>query len=419
MRSFRYITGLAAIAGLLSFNGCKREFDNPPEKIVPEGTVMDIKTLKSLYNNAIVRFTEDKSIYGIVTADEKGGNFYKQIYVQDSTGAILLNLLSSGGVYRGDSVRLALKGARLIYSNGMYQLDSMNVDNNIFKQAAGKTVTPKTVTLNDLQSVPEKLKGVLVKVNNVQFSCSDVGSTYADAVTFSTANKTIEDCNGKSLIMRTSGYASFASTAVKKGNGSLTGIIAVYNTTPQLYIRDLNDVLISDNNNDRCAGTSCNFYLKKDFEDQSTTSGAWVNVNVTGSTNWTTNSQGAVYGSYYAQCSNYNPSGPRPAAETWLISPSVNLSAATNPVFSFEHATNYSGPAMEVYISLDYVSGPPSSASWTPLSYTPSSGGFAWQSNVINISTYKSSNVHVAFKYSGTTSQGATWEIDDILIKEQ
>ena len=74
---------------------------------------------------------------------------------------------------------------------------------------------------------------------------------------------------------------------------------------------------------------------------------------------------------------------------------------------------------MEVYISLDYVSGPPSSASWTPLSYTPSSGGFAWQSNVINISTYKSSNVHVAFKYSGTTSQGATWEIDDILIKEQ
>lgn len=419
MKAFKYIAGLAAISGLLTFNGCKREFDSPPEKVVPEGTVIDIKSLKGLYNNAIVRFTEDKSIYGIVSADEKGGNLYKQIYVQDSTGAILINLLSSGGVYRGDSVRLALKGARLIFSNGMYQLDSMNVDNNIFKQAAGKQVTPKAVTLNDLQNIPEKLKGVLVKINNVQFSCSDVGSTYADAVTFSTANKTIEDCNGKSLILRTSGYASFASTPVKKGNGSLTGIISVYNTTSQLYIRDLNDVQISDNNNDRCAGTSCNFYLKKDFEDQSATTGGWLNVNVTGTSNWTTNSQGAVYGSYYAQCSNYNPSGPRPAAETWLISPSVNLTSAVNPVFSFEHATNYSGPAMEVYISLDYTGGSPASASWTPLSYTPSTGGFAWQSNIINISAYKSSNVRIAFKYSGTTTQGATWEIDDVLIKEQ
>lgn len=422
MKALNYLAGLAVVASLISVSGCKREFDSPPEKVVPEGSVMDIKTLKAKYNNAIVRFTDDASIYGVVTADEKGGNFYKQVYVQDSTGAILINLMSSGGVYRGDSVRLALKGARLIYSSGMYQLDSMNVDNNIFKQAAGKVVNPKTVTMAELQSIPEKLKGVLVKLDGAQFSCNDVGTTYADAVTFATANKTIEVCDTNlTVLVRTSGYANFAGSPVKAGKGSITGIISVYNTTPQMYVRDLNDIQISDNNADRCVGTSCAFYLKKNFEDGSLTSSGWTNVNVNGSViDWKTTDQYAKYGSYYGVISNYDGT-TKHNADSWLISPAIDLNSATTPVLTFENATKYTGPAMELFVSVNYNSGMPSTATWTPLTYyTSPTGNFDWKnSGNINLSSYKSANTRIAFRYTGSTTAGATWEIDDITIKEQ
>ena len=36
----------------------------------------------------------------------------------------------------------------------------------------------------------------------------------------------------------------------------------------------------------------------------------------------------------------------------------------------------------------------------------------------INLSAYKASNVRIAFKYSGSSSDGSTWELDDVLIKE-
>jgi hypothetical protein len=415
--SFRLLLALLSSLTVI-YTSCKRQYDSPPIKTVEQGKIYTIKELKALYNNSIVRFTDNASLFATVTSDEKSGNFYKTIFIQDSTGALQINLLTSGGVYIGDSVRIALKGTRLLYTSGMFQLDSVSTDNNIFKQSAGKTVMPKEVTLTELQTVTENLKGRLVKINNVQFTCTDVGLSYSDAVSFSTVNRTLEDCNGKNLIVRTSGYAKFAGSTIKKGKGSITGIITVYNTTPQLYIRDLNDVNISDNDADRCAGTSCNFYLKKDFEDNSVTSGGWSNINVSGNVNWNTGSTSSPYGSYYGVISNYS-GGSNNACETWLISPSLNLTGSTNPILTFQNATKYSGPALEVYVSIDYVSGPVNTGSWTLLSPTLSTGNFSWTSSGnISLASYKSANTRIAFKYTGGSTNGATWEIDNIIIKE-
>ncbi|MCC7050593.1 MAG: choice-of-anchor J domain-containing protein [Bacteroidia bacterium] len=301
----------------------------------------------------------------------------------------------------------------------MFQLDSVSTDNNVFKQTAGKNINPQVVTLTDIQTVSEAMKGKLIQINDVEFSCNDVGTTYSDAVSFSTVNKTLEDCNGKKVLIRTSGYAKFAGTQVKKGKGSLIGIITVYNTTPQLFIRDLNDVQLSDNDADRCPNNSCNFYLRKNFEDGSVTSNGWTNVNVSGAINWAAATTASQFGTYYCIASNY-VGGVNNACETWLVSPAVNLTSSTHPVLNFQSATKYTGPAMEVYVSTDYVNAPINSGSWTRLYPTLSSGNFTWTaSGNVDLSMYKSSAVRLAFKYSGTASNGASGELDEIIVKEQ
>jgi hypothetical protein len=159
-------------------------------------------------------------------------------------------------------------------------------------------------------------------------------------------------------------------------------------------------------------------YLKKNFNDGSVTSGGWATKNVIGSINWATSTLGSWVNKPYAQITNYvSPSNF--ACETWLISPLMNLSNSTNPVLSFQNAFNYTGPALQLMISTNYTSGLPATATWTPLTYTASAGGFAFaNSGNISLSAYKTAGVTIAFKYTGTGSSGSTWEVDDVAVVE-
>ena len=61
------------------------------------------------------------------------------------------------------------------------------------------------------------------------------------------------------MVLRNSGYASFAGINVPNGNGSLTAIYVYYKSpynsriTPQVMIRDTSDVQF---NNTRCDGSA-------------------------------------------------------------------------------------------------------------------------------------------------------------------
>ena len=108
------------------------------------------------------------------------------------------------------------------------------------------------------------------------------------------------------------------------------------------------------------------------------------------------------------------------AAESWLISPSYDFSSSTMPTLQFKSAYKYNGPTMEVLISTDYdgVSAP-STANWSPLSPILSPGNFTWtNSGIVDLSSYTQPSVYIAFKYTGSNSDGSTWEVDDINIKE-
>lgn len=402
---------LSAIALFTLMTSCKKEFDSPPIQTIPTGNVKTLTEIKAMYTGTAIKFTEDLSVYGVVSMDENSGNLYKNIFVQDNQTGINVRLLSSGGVYEGDSIRIYLKGTTLSTYNGVYQLDSVDVDKNIIKQKTKVAITPISTTIGALGSQHD---GRLIKLDNVEFL--EIGLTYADAINQSSQNRTLMDCNGNSIIVRTSGYANFAGTTLPSGNGSIIGVLSRFGSDLQLYVRTPSEVIM---NNTRCDGTSGVFYLSKNYEDNSATSGGWSNVNVSGAVNWSTNSIGAQSGSYYGQCSNYS-GGVNSACETWLISPATDLSASSNPVFSFLNAYNYAGTAMEVYVSTNYSSGAPSTATWTKLNPTLSTGSFSWvSSGLISLASYKTSNVRVAFKYVGTSTNGSTWELDDIKIGEQ
>src|SRR5690606_23802819 len=60
----------------------------------------------------------------------------------------------------------------------------------------------------------------------------------------------VEDCAKRRLIVRTSGFASFAGTATPQGNGKLVGILSIFRDDYQLMIRDVDDV---DMPGERCS----------------------------------------------------------------------------------------------------------------------------------------------------------------------
>ena len=70
----------------------------------------------------------------------------------------------------------------------------------------------------------------------------------------------------------------------------------------------------------------------KDFNDLSLTSGGWTTQIIIDTTNWFVDSFG---GDDFAKCTNYN-SGNVPA-NTWLISPGVDLSSSTQPILNLNH----------------------------------------------------------------------------------
>ena len=189
------------------------------------------------------------------------------------------------------------------------------------------------------------------------------------------------------------------------GKGVFVGLVAQYNDGLQLIIRDPQELDMTGE-----------VPTLKTFDDQSITSEGWSTQVVTGPFNWSTTDQGSS--SHYAALTNY--ASGNTASEVWLISPSFDFSNSTAPSLSFKNASNYNGPDLEVYVSTNYDgTSLPATASWSPLSATLSGGGFEWvSSGGINLSSFLGANTYIAFKYTGTSSDGKTWELDNIIINK-
>lgn len=241
------------ITVVIFFIACDKELDTPPIKVVNPDKVLQIKDIYQIQvdsgDNYI--FEDDYMLYATVVMDDSTGNIHKEAYLQDTTGGInLYKLSSSGALKTGQYVRINLNGASIKNYSGKMELIFDNVldfGKSMVVQQANVPIDPFVVTVEDL------LTGVydceLVTISGVQFIAADTLKTYATLGGTSSQNRTLVDCNGNEIIVRSSDYSDFAGDSLPAGMGSITGIATKYvysggDVVWQLIVRTPNEVLL-------------------------------------------------------------------------------------------------------------------------------------------------------------------------------
>lgn len=146
------------------------------------------------------------------------------------------------------------------------------------------------------------------------------------------------------------------------------------------------------------------------------TFGSWSQKSILGDTTWSIDMTHGVGGTPCAKVSGYY-GGSSHQNEDWLISPAMNFNQYTNEELTFQTAKNYTGPDLELLISNDYNgTGDPNDFTWSPLAGTLSAGSWVWTpSGIISVAGTAGSAVYIAFKFTSTDTESATWEVDEIL----
>lgn len=424
--------------------GCNQKAPGPPigGKDTVTAANMSIRELRNMHTMGTFRkITEDKIITGIIIANDKSGNFYKSIIIQDSTGGITLRMdgfnlesiypvgrkifVKLNGLWLGDYARMIQLGAGIDSSDAnapqLAYMPSPLFDKFIVRGSVNNKIIPSTVTINSLN---DQLQSTLVRINAAEFINTDADQPFADSLNKQSLNRTIKTCDGNTVIIRTSGFADFANLKTPLGNGTVTAIYTVFFGTRQLVIRDTADLQMNDAN---CSVSNGKILLNELFETTTTNNNinltGWRNIAQTGNKNYV----GKLFSSNrYAEISAF---GTRQTTVTsWLITPGINLNATINEKLSFLSKDGFdNGAQVRVLISTNYDGGlTPWTATWIPLAVTISSGnssGFApaWiSSGNIDLSGYNGT-AYIAFRYEGAdpssgTKRTTTFQIDDVRI---
>lgn len=273
MKNFisRFLPFLLVMA-LFSVQSCvDQDFDEPPSANVDPALEANttIEALKNAYTGGAMLITNDVIIKGIVTADDRSGNTYKEIIMQDETGGISISVDMTDfySVYPiGRRVFVKCKGLYLYEDNGGFQLGTIAsgsvgripltlIGQYLFEGQWGLTVEPKIFSTPD--SLTDRYQNVLIQLDDVEFETGDAYQPYADAVNKSSINRHLQSCNGSvgyELYLYTSGFSNFAGELTPCASGSVRGIYKFYSGDKEIIIRNTSDVMMSS---PRCDGVSC------------------------------------------------------------------------------------------------------------------------------------------------------------------
>lgn len=236
---------------------CQKLLEPPPkyQKQLPESTI-SIKDLKARHiPGQIVEITENETIKGIIIADDRSGSLFKTIIIDDGTAAIpiridqnnLFNLYPIGreigvelkGLYLGDVSRWIQLGSGIVSSeNDRIEIGPIptTVADKIIQRGGLKPhIKPITIQFNQIH---DSLQSRLIEIREVEFQPQDTLRTWANVATRQSMNRTLVNCQGQTLVVRTSAFAKFAGEKTPTGHGSIRGIYTVFNQTNQLLIRD-------------------------------------------------------------------------------------------------------------------------------------------------------------------------------------
>lgn len=214
--------------------------------------VIGIGELKEAYTGSMQQITADIVIEAIVVANDQSGNLFKKLILQDETGAIELQLdktnlyvtfpvgqriyVKCKNLYLGDYNNLIILGHPFMNSIG--RIPHQLIPNHLFRYPPPLTIIePQTIQKFDDLNIT--LVSRLVRFENVRFA--EPGIPFAANYPNST-NRLLLDATGNEIMVRTSYFADFSETLTPHGIGDITGILGVFGTTYQLFLRDINDI---------------------------------------------------------------------------------------------------------------------------------------------------------------------------------
>jgi len=452
---------------------CKKKFDQPPVEspvvnMTANTTIAQLKarhTVPGAFDK--IDAGSDIIIRGIVIGDDKSGNLYQTLVIQDTTGgiAILVNgnslynslpigrevFVKCNGLYLGDYSNQIQLGAGIQTgtSSSLADIPSSIINRYIFKGSLGNVVTPKDVTVSQLgTTMQDRYQNTLIRLSNFEFPSFDTSKTFASAgvTSPSAASYDLNYCSslsspgiGSNIELRTSNYATFASAPLPNGNGTITGIYTLYRTFKQLTVRDTSDVKFYGS---RCGNVVIppvvgTVLLTENFESQVVPTSApfnavavagWVNGSEAGTRTW----DARIFSSNkYAQLSAFGSTQAN--VTSWLVTRGINLGTYATKTLSFSTSGGFAnGATLKVLVSSNYTgTGNPwaGGVTWTDITSSatlctiPASGYFSGftPSGNISLNSY-SGTVYVAFKYEGADPAGTasdkttTWQVDNILV---
>ncbi|MDD6820803.1 MAG: DUF5689 domain-containing protein [Paraprevotella sp.] len=229
------------------------------DKVITIGELKEkYSSLINASTDGVKEITDDWQLQVVVNGNDEGGNLYKQISVQDPTGAIIVGINGSN-LYPympvGQQLLINLKGLHIggyrkqaqigaLYNGSIGRMDTDVWEQHVRLLKEGE-IEAKVDTV-DFDENADKyiLSGRIVKLSGVTISGegTQVLAPEDGSVTLSSncANRLI---NGKSsLVLRTSSYSKFANRAIPKGKADVYGVCTRYNNTWQILMRTESDL---------------------------------------------------------------------------------------------------------------------------------------------------------------------------------
>ena len=128
----------------------------------------------------------------------------------------------------------------------------------------------------------------------------------------------------------------------------------------------------------------------------------------------------AYMNNYQCMKANGYYQGPH-NAESWLVSPQIDMTSVTTATLSFDHALNFAqGQGVcSVLVSTNY-NGDVAAASWTELpidTWPEQSNTFPFITETVSMNEFAGQTVTIAFRYNSTTNQCPAWEVKNIVVE--
>ena len=447
------------LIGVLLYSCVKTDDYDIPEMDIPdiniEGNFTSILAVKGNFDpgtGEIYTFQDSDTWFeGYVISSDAGGNFYKEIIVQDKpenpTSGIQI-LLDDNSLYEtfdvGRKILVKLDGLSLGFNNGVLQLGIQNrgdivaipnslIGDYIIRTGDKQEIKPLGIKIDDFS---EKFKNLFIRLENVQFDPNliklDEQYSFASNVVdqYDGERQLISCETGSTTMLSTSTFSDFKSLLLPTGSGRIEGILS-RDFYDEHYVVVVNAPGALIMNNERCdpvylncgnnPGEGSKSLLEENFDgvtsNTTLNSRGWTNINVSGGEKKFTPTLSA--GNRILRISAYNTI--ESPLEAWLVTPAINLNETSDEVLVFDMLSSYdNGLLMRVFLTSDFT-GDPRTTNWLELDANiplgPSgANSTTFRESKIDISCLEG-EVWIGFRYLGAApDKTTTYDLDNIRV---